>query len=145
MTDSVNRDEDAIKQDTILSLAQETHTPLPIVTRVYEAEFAREGRGTDYRLSRSLCGSSRSRHAARRWRLNADPRHECADRRTKSQSIVPPPFQSRCNTAAHTDAPSPGDESRHLVTAGPPSSSARNSIQSPHAQATAIAARWRLT
>lgn len=51
MPDSINRDEDAINQDTILSLVQETHYPLPIVTRVYEAEFARlkaEARITDY-------------------------------------------------------------------------------------------------
>ena len=51
MPDSVNRDEDAINQDTILSLAQETHHPLPIVTKVYEAEFARlkaDARITDY-------------------------------------------------------------------------------------------------
>ena len=48
---SVNRDEAKINEDTILSLAQETHYPLPIVTRVYQAEFARlkaEARVADY-------------------------------------------------------------------------------------------------
>ena len=51
MPDSIARDEDAINQDTITSIAQETHYPLPIVKRVYEAEFARlkaNARITDY-------------------------------------------------------------------------------------------------
>lgn len=35
------RNEESINQDAITSIAQEMHTPLPIVKRVYEAEFAR--------------------------------------------------------------------------------------------------------
>jgi hypothetical protein len=45
------RVDDAINQDTITSIAQETHYPLPVVRRVYETEFARlkaEARITDY-------------------------------------------------------------------------------------------------
>ena len=51
MPDSIARDEDAINQDTITNIAQEMHYPLPIVKRVYEAEFARlkaNARITDY-------------------------------------------------------------------------------------------------
>jgi hypothetical protein len=65
MPDSVNRDEDAINRDTILSLARETHYPLPIVTSVYEAEFARlkaEARITDYLV---LFASRRTRDTLR--------------------------------------------------------------------------------
>ena len=51
MSDSTDRDQDTINQDTIMSIAQETHHPLPEVRRVYEAEFARlkaNARVTDY-------------------------------------------------------------------------------------------------
>ena len=51
MPDSTGSNQDAIKEDTIVSLAQETHCPLPVVKRVYEAEFARlkaHARITDY-------------------------------------------------------------------------------------------------
>ena len=51
MPDSTGRDEDAINQNTITSIAQEMHYPLPIVKRVYDAEFARlksDARITDY-------------------------------------------------------------------------------------------------
>ena len=41
MADSPNRDEDKINQDTISSLAEELHYPLPVVREVFEAEFAR--------------------------------------------------------------------------------------------------------
>jgi hypothetical protein len=51
MPDAIDRDEDAINQDTITSIAQEMHYPLPVVRRVYETEFARlkaEARVKDY-------------------------------------------------------------------------------------------------
>ena len=51
MPDSPDRDEDAINQDAITTIAQEMHYPLPVVRRVYEAEFARLKAGariTDY-------------------------------------------------------------------------------------------------
>jgi hypothetical protein len=51
MNDSVDRNEDAINQDAITTLAREMHYPLPVVKRVYEAEFARlkaDARVTDY-------------------------------------------------------------------------------------------------
>jgi hypothetical protein len=51
MPDSTDRNEDAINQDVISSIAQEMHYPLPVVRRVYEAEFARlkaDARITDY-------------------------------------------------------------------------------------------------
>lgn len=51
MHDSIDRNEEAINQDTITTLAKEMHYPLPVVKRVYEAEFARlkaEARVTDY-------------------------------------------------------------------------------------------------
>ena len=51
MLDSPVRNEDAINQNTITSLAQEMHCPLPVVKQVYEAEFARLKAGariTDY-------------------------------------------------------------------------------------------------
>jgi hypothetical protein len=51
MPDSTGRNQDAINEDTITSLAQEMHYPLPVVKRVYEAEFARlkaDARITDY-------------------------------------------------------------------------------------------------
>jgi hypothetical protein len=51
MPDSITRDEDAINQDTITSIAQEMHYPLPVVKRVYDAEFSRLKAGariTDY-------------------------------------------------------------------------------------------------
>jgi hypothetical protein len=51
MPDSPGRDHDAINQDAITSIAQEMHYPLPVVKRIYEAEFARlkaSARVTDY-------------------------------------------------------------------------------------------------
>jgi hypothetical protein len=51
MPDSIARDEDAINHNTITSIAQEMHYPLPVVKRVYDAEFARlksDARITDY-------------------------------------------------------------------------------------------------
>jgi hypothetical protein len=51
MRDSNDRDEDAINQDAISSIASEMHYPLPVVKRVYDAEFARlkaDARVTDY-------------------------------------------------------------------------------------------------
>src|SRR5439155_9211849 len=51
MPDAIDRDEDAINQDTITSIAQEMHYPLPVVRRVYETEFARlkaDARVKDY-------------------------------------------------------------------------------------------------
>jgi hypothetical protein len=51
MPDSAGRNEDAINQDAITSIAQEMHYPLPVVRLVYEAEFARlkaDARITDY-------------------------------------------------------------------------------------------------
>jgi len=51
MLDSSDRSEDAINQDVITSIAQEMHCPLPVVRRVYEAEFARlkaDARISDY-------------------------------------------------------------------------------------------------
>ena len=41
MPDLTDRDEDAINQDAITSIAQEMHYPLPVVKRVYDSEFAR--------------------------------------------------------------------------------------------------------
>jgi hypothetical protein len=51
MPDSPVQNEDAINQNTITSLAQEMHYPLPVVKQVYEAEFARlkaDARISDY-------------------------------------------------------------------------------------------------
>lgn len=51
MLDSSPRNEESANQDAITNIAQEMHTPLPIVKRVYEAEFARlkaSARITDY-------------------------------------------------------------------------------------------------
>jgi hypothetical protein len=51
MLDLSDRNLDAINQDTITSIAQEMHYPLPVVKRVYETEFARlkaDARITDY-------------------------------------------------------------------------------------------------
>jgi hypothetical protein len=51
MLSSRDRNEEAINQDAIASLAKETHHPLPIVKRVFDAEFARlkaRARITDY-------------------------------------------------------------------------------------------------
>jgi hypothetical protein len=51
MPDSTSRNQDAINEDTITSLAQEMRFPLLVVKRVYEAEFARlkaDARITDY-------------------------------------------------------------------------------------------------
>jgi hypothetical protein len=51
MPDSTGRNQDAINEDAITSLAREMHYPLPVVKRVYEAEFARlkaDARITDY-------------------------------------------------------------------------------------------------
>ncbi len=53
MLHSRERDEEAINQDMIATLAEETHQPLPLVKRAYDAEFARlkaEARVTDYLL-----------------------------------------------------------------------------------------------
>lgn len=53
MADLTHRDENAINQDTITSIAQEMHYPLPVVKRVYEVELARlkaEARISDYLL-----------------------------------------------------------------------------------------------
>ena len=69
MPDLINRDEDAINQDTILSLAQEMHYPLQLVTRVYEAEFARlkaEARITEYLV---LFAARRTRDTLRSARI----------------------------------------------------------------------------
>ena len=46
-----DRREDTNHADAIASLAQETHKPIPIVRRVFEAEYARlkaDARITDY-------------------------------------------------------------------------------------------------
>jgi Protein of unknown function (DUF3562) len=51
MPDSPDRNEDAVNQDAITSIAKEMHYPLPVVKRVYDAEFARLKAGariTDY-------------------------------------------------------------------------------------------------
>jgi hypothetical protein len=51
MLELSDRNEDAINQDVITSIAQEMHYPLPVVARVFEAEFARlkaDARITDY-------------------------------------------------------------------------------------------------
>ena len=51
MLELSDRNEDAINQDVITSIAQVMHYPLPVVRRVYEAEFARLKAGariTDY-------------------------------------------------------------------------------------------------
>lgn len=51
MLASTDRNEDAINKDTITSIALEMHYPLPVVTQVFEAEFARlkaSARITDY-------------------------------------------------------------------------------------------------
>ena len=51
MLDSSDRTQDAINQNAITSIAQEMHYPLPVVARVFEAEFARlkaDARITDY-------------------------------------------------------------------------------------------------
>ena len=51
MPDSNNRNEEAMNQDAISSIAQEMHFPLPVVRRVYEEQFARLKEGariTDY-------------------------------------------------------------------------------------------------
>ena len=51
MPDSSGRNEDAVNQDAITSIAKEMHYPVPVVKRVYDAEFARLKAGarvTDY-------------------------------------------------------------------------------------------------
>lgn len=51
MPDATGSHEDSLNQDTITNLAKEMHFPLPVVKRVYEAEFARLKAGariTDY-------------------------------------------------------------------------------------------------
>ena len=66
MLDSPVRNEDAINQNTITSLAQEMHCPLPVVKQVYEAEFARLKAGariTDYLV---LFAARRTRDALAR-------------------------------------------------------------------------------
>jgi Protein of unknown function (DUF3562) len=63
MPDSVGRDEDAINQDAITSIAEEMHYPLPVVRQVYEAEFARlkaDARITDFLV---LFAARRTREA----------------------------------------------------------------------------------
>ena len=69
MPDLPNRNEEAINQDAITSIAQEMHYPLPVVRRVYEAEFARLKAGariTDYLVlfaARRTRDALLSRHA----------------------------------------------------------------------------------
>jgi vancomycin permeability regulator SanA len=66
MLDSPVRDEEAINQNTITTLAQEMHCPLPVVKQVYEAEFARlkaDARITDYLV---LFAARRTRDALAR-------------------------------------------------------------------------------
>jgi hypothetical protein len=51
MLETSQRNEEAVNEDAITTIAQEMHYPLPIVKRVYEAEFARlkaSARITDY-------------------------------------------------------------------------------------------------
>ena len=51
MPDAPDRSEDAINEDAIITIAKEMHYPLPVVKRVYDAEFARLKAGariTDY-------------------------------------------------------------------------------------------------
>ena len=51
MPDSNDLSENAINQDVITSIAREMNYPVPVVRRVYEAEFARlkaDARITDY-------------------------------------------------------------------------------------------------
>ena len=51
MSDSNDLSENAINQDVITSIAREMNYPVPVVRRVYEAEFARlkaDARITDY-------------------------------------------------------------------------------------------------
>jgi len=51
MPDLSEHDEDAINEDAITSIAEETHSPLPVVKRIYDPEFARlraDARVTDY-------------------------------------------------------------------------------------------------
>lgn len=65
MPDSIVRDEYTINQDAIQSLAEETRHPVPIVTQVYEAEFARlkaDARVTEFLV---LFASRRAREALR--------------------------------------------------------------------------------
>ena len=65
MAELKDRDEIAVNQDTILSIAQETHRPLPMVGRIYEEEFARlkaDARVTDYLV---LFAARRTRDALR--------------------------------------------------------------------------------
>ena len=69
MPELTERNEEAINQDAITSIAKEMHYPLPIVRRVYEAEFARlkaEARVTDYLVlfaARRTRDALLSRHA----------------------------------------------------------------------------------
>lgn len=66
MLDSPVRNEDAINQHAITSLAREMHCPLPVVKQVYEAEFARLKAGariTDYLV---LFAARRTRDALAR-------------------------------------------------------------------------------
>ncbi len=69
MPESPDRDENAINQDAITSIAKEMHYPLPVVKRIYDAEFARlkaEARITDYLVlfaARRTRDALLSRHA----------------------------------------------------------------------------------
>jgi Protein of unknown function (DUF3562) len=61
-------DEEVANLDAITSLAEETHRPLPIVKRIYDAEFARlkaEATVTDYLV---LFASRRARDALSQYR-----------------------------------------------------------------------------
>lgn len=69
MPDSPDRNEASINQDAITSIAQEMHYPVPVVKRVYDAEFARLKEGariTDYLVlfaARRTRDALLSRHA----------------------------------------------------------------------------------
>lgn len=63
MPDRTGHDEDAFNEDAIMSLAQETQRPVPVVKRIYEAELARlkaDARITDYLV---LLAARRTRDA----------------------------------------------------------------------------------
>jgi hypothetical protein len=63
MPDSSDRSEDVINQDAITSIAQEMHYPLPVVRRVYEAEFARLKAGARIKDYLVLFAARRTRDA----------------------------------------------------------------------------------
>jgi len=63
MFDARERNQEAINQDAIATLAKETHHPVPVVKRVFDEEFARlkaSARITDYLV---LFASRRTRAA----------------------------------------------------------------------------------